>query len=114
MTPGGPKKLYTDWYSYLACLNSDNMELISNDPTESIEPEGVRTRSGRLVKADAIVLATGFELHRYLYPMKIGGEGGLELHEHVSLSSLQVTNSMLTMSSMPKTAVAHQAPTSAP
>ena len=84
MIPGGPNKLYTDWYSYLACLNSDNMELISNDPTESIEPEGVRTRSGRLVKADAIVLATGFELHRYLYPMKIVGEGGLELHEHVS------------------------------
>ncbi|KAF2155949.1 FAD/NAD(P)-binding domain-containing protein [Myriangium duriaei CBS 260.36] len=78
------KVLDTD---YLACLWRDNMELVPDDPIAHIESTGVRTRSGRLVLADAIVLATGFETHRLLFPMKIVGEAGLDLEQHWKVHS---------------------------
>lgn len=80
--PGCKRKvLDTD---YLSCLWRDNMELIPDDPVERILEDGVRTKSGRSVKADAIILATGFATHKLLFPMKIVGENGTDLHEHVS------------------------------
>lgn len=77
------KVLDTD---YLDCLSRPNMELVPDDPIQHIEPEGIRTKSGRLVPADAIVLATGFEFHRLYFPMRIVGSDGLDLEEHVSRS----------------------------
>ncbi|KAK5004579.1 hypothetical protein LTR60_006512, partial [Cryomyces antarcticus] len=68
--------------NYLACLHRDNVELVHDDPVEEIVEHGVRTRSGRQVKADAIVLATGFATHQVLFPMKIIGERGISLNEH--------------------------------
>ncbi|KAL2357051.1 hypothetical protein BJ546DRAFT_426549 [Cryomyces antarcticus] len=68
--------------NYLACLHRDNVELVHDDPVEEIVEHGVRTRSGRRVGADAIVLATGFATHQVLFPMKIIGERGISLNEH--------------------------------
>ncbi|KAF4949300.1 hypothetical protein FSARC_13507 [Fusarium sarcochroum] len=67
---------------YLACLHRDNVELIYDDPIQSIEAKGVRTVSGRLVPADAIVLAQGFETQTPLFPMKIYGKDGTAINEH--------------------------------
>lgn len=75
------KVLDTD---YLACLWRENMELVPDDPIEGIEEHGVRTRSGRFVRADAIVRATGFQTHKLLFPMTIRGRDGVSLEEHVS------------------------------
>lgn len=69
---------------YLACLHRENVELLYNDPIGSIVRNGVQTASGRLVEADAIILATGFETQKVLYPMDIRGENGVTLAEHVS------------------------------
>lgn len=69
---------------YLACLHQDNVELIYSDPVSEIFEDGVRTRSGRLVNADAIVLATGFETQKVLFPMDVRGEKGIHLNDHVS------------------------------
>lgn len=66
---------------YLSCLHRENVELIHDDPAERIVEDGVLTKSGRTIKADAIILATGFEVFRMLYPMKIIGEDGLSLNE---------------------------------
>lgn len=72
---------------YLACLHRDNVELVYDDPIQKVEAKGVRTSSGRVVTADAIVLAHGFETQKPLYPMKIFGKDGVSINEHVSILS---------------------------
>ncbi|GAB7344044.1 hypothetical protein MBLNU457_1963t1 [Dothideomycetes sp. NU457] len=73
------KVLDTD---YLASLWRDNMTLIPNDPISSIEANGVRTKSGSFIPADAIVLATGFQTSKLLFPMTIRGQNGQSLEDH--------------------------------
>ncbi|KAL4888366.1 hypothetical protein BDV59DRAFT_211167 [Aspergillus ambiguus] len=73
------KVLDTD---YLACLHRANMELMHDDPVERFTPAGVRTRSGREVPADAVILANGFQTQQLLHPLVIRGEGGVTLNEH--------------------------------
>lgn len=73
---------------YLACLHRENVELVYDDPIEEILKNGVRTASGRIVEADAIVLAHGFETQKLLTPMKIFGESGVSITDHVSRLSL--------------------------
>lgn len=68
---------------YLDCLHRDTVELVSDDPAEEIVEDAVKLRSGRLVSADAIVLANGFETLKILQPMEIRGLNGISLSEHV-------------------------------
>jgi len=74
------KVLDTD---YLKTLWRDNIELISDDSVERITENGVVTKTGRELNADAIVLATGFATQQMLFPMEIVGRDGISLHEHV-------------------------------
>ncbi|EMC94559.1 hypothetical protein BAUCODRAFT_73812 [Baudoinia panamericana UAMH 10762] len=67
---------------YLATLHRENVELIHDDPVKEITETGVRTQSGREVTADAIVLATGFEVFRMLFPMEIYGKDGHSLNDY--------------------------------
>lgn len=69
---------------YLAALHREGVELVWEDPVVEVVEEGVRTRSGRVVRADAVVLASGFETRKMLFPMEIVGRGGVALEEHVS------------------------------
>ena len=75
------KVLDTD---YLKTLWRDNIELVSDDPVEQITETGVVTKSGREVKADAIILATGFATQQMLFPMEIIGRDGMSLSQYVS------------------------------
>ena len=85
------KVLDTD---YLACLWRENMELVTDDSIQEIVEDGIKTRGGRVVKADAIVRATGFQTAKLLFPMKIIGKGGESLEDHVSPSSVLGTHSL--------------------
>jgi cation diffusion facilitator CzcD-associated flavoprotein CzcO len=76
---------------YLACLHRDNVELVHSDPIEEVTETGVRTRSGREVHADAIILANGFQTQQMLFPMEITGEKGVTLNEHVRFFSLSLS-----------------------
>lgn len=67
---------------YLECLHRKNVELIAEDPVEELTESGVRTRSGRELSADAIVMATGFQVFRMLFPMEIHGQDGVQLNEY--------------------------------
>ncbi|KAK4983124.1 hypothetical protein LTR50_007409 [Elasticomyces elasticus] len=67
---------------YLECLWKENMELVADDSVGEIMEEGVKTKNGRFVRADAVVLATGFATHQVLFPMKITGEKGISLNDH--------------------------------
>ena len=69
---------------YLASLYRDNVELVYEDPIAEVLPTGVRTKSGRVISADAIVLAHGFETQKLLVPMEIIGRGGIDVYKHVS------------------------------
>jgi cation diffusion facilitator CzcD-associated flavoprotein CzcO len=69
---------------YLKSLWRENVELVSDDPVERIVEEGVVTRSGREVRADAVVLAIGFATQQMLCPMEIVGREGVGLNDHVS------------------------------
>jgi cation diffusion facilitator CzcD-associated flavoprotein CzcO len=44
-----------------------------------VEPEGVRTKDGRLHALDVLVLATGFRVDRFLRPIEVIGRDGLRL-----------------------------------
>ncbi|KAI7498286.1 monooxygenase [Hortaea werneckii] len=67
---------------YLSTLWRENVELIADDPVEKIMPHSVMTKSGRELKADAIVMATGFAVFRMLFPMEIYGQNGISLNEY--------------------------------
>lgn len=69
---------------YLECLHHDNVELVYKDPIEEIVENGVRTKSGRFVEADAIVLANGFQMNDILPTLNLRGEGGVTVRDHVS------------------------------
>jgi 4-hydroxyacetophenone monooxygenase len=77
--PAYGKRILIDNH-WFRMLKRDNVDLIT-DPIEKIVPEGVRTKDGRLWRADALVLATGFKVSKMLFPMKIFGREGCELHD---------------------------------
>lgn len=83
---------------YLDCLHRQNVELIYDDPIVEIVKDGVQTVSGRKVKADAIILATGFQTQRLLFPMDIRGEEGTSVAEHVSFPALVNASSLIASS----------------
>ncbi|KAK1533129.1 hypothetical protein CPAR01_09837 [Colletotrichum paranaense] len=80
---------------YLKSLHRSNVELIYDDPAEEIIKSGIRTKSGRVVSADAIILAHGFETQKFLFPMKIFGKGGVDLYDHWNNVSEGVPSSYL-------------------
>ncbi len=67
-------------HDYYRALQRDNVELVT-DPIARVTPTGVVTTTGRVVDADAIVLATGFETSHYLSGIEVVGIGGQRLHE---------------------------------
>jgi 4-hydroxyacetophenone monooxygenase len=77
--PAYGKRILIDnhWFRMLKRANVD----LVTDPIESIVPEGIRMKDGRLWQADALVLATGFKVSKMLHPMSIVGNEGRELHE---------------------------------
>jgi len=77
--PAYGKRILIDNH-WFRMLKRDNVDLIT-EAIDRIEPQGVRTTDGRLWEADALVFATGFKVAKMLFPMKIFGRGGSELHE---------------------------------
>ncbi|KAJ4365378.1 hypothetical protein N0V95_000525 [Ascochyta clinopodiicola] len=80
---------------YLQSLHQPNVELVYDDPIAKISEHGVHTASGRFVHADAIVLATGFQTHRFLFPMQIVGESCTTLQEHWDKVSAECAESVM-------------------
>lgn len=66
--------------TFYDAVQRDNVDVVT-DAIEQIETTGVRTKDGTLHEADVVVLATGFEAHAYMRPMKLVGEGGLTIED---------------------------------
>lgn len=80
--PGYPvmaKRLPKD-NGWFAALRRDNVHLVT-EPIDRVTPTGVRTTDGVDHDADLLVLATGFRVNDFLWPMHIEGEGGVTLEE---------------------------------
>jgi 4-hydroxyacetophenone monooxygenase len=73
------KRMLQDNGSWLGALQKDHVELVTEGITQ-IEPDGIRCGS-EFHPVDAIVYATGFDNHKWLYPMRISGRGGRVLAE---------------------------------
>ena len=66
-----------EWFK---TLKRDNVDLVTT-AIARVTPNGVETTDGVMHPADVLVLATGFEAMRLLWPMDIRGVGGQSLHE---------------------------------
>jgi len=77
--PVGCKRLIMS-DGFYAAIQRPNAELVT-DGIERIETTGVRTTDGRLHELDVLVLATGFDTHRFFRPMQITGTDGRTLDE---------------------------------
>jgi cyclohexanone monooxygenase len=81
--PIGAKRQISDT-GYYEMYNRPNVTLedIRTDPIERITPEGVLLASGKLVEADMIVFATGFDaMTGPLFGLNIEGAGGTRLRD---------------------------------
>jgi cation diffusion facilitator CzcD-associated flavoprotein CzcO len=65
---------------FYQAIQKPNAELVT-DGIERVEPDGVRTKDGRLHGLDVLVLATGFRADRFLRPMRVNGRDGKTLDD---------------------------------
>lgn len=78
--PLGGKRALFDNGVWVKALKRDNVDLETSAITE-ITPKGVITADGTLHEVDVIIYGTGFHASKFLWPMKIKGRGGKDLHE---------------------------------
>ncbi len=65
---------------WFAALKQPHVQLVTS-AVAGLEPTGVRAASGEFTEADIVVLCTGFQARRFLYPMHIRGRSGRTLEE---------------------------------
>ncbi len=78
--PACGKRTLQDNGSWLQTLQRDNVELVRT-PIREITARGVVTDDGVTHDADVIVYATGFRHTDVLWPLKVIGRNGIDLHE---------------------------------
>ena len=66
------------WYRTLV---RDDVELVT-EPILEVTPDAVVTRDGTKHPVDVLLLATGYQAGKFLWPMEIKGRDGIDLHEH--------------------------------
>jgi cation diffusion facilitator CzcD-associated flavoprotein CzcO len=65
---------------FYAAIQRPNATLVT-EGIARIEPDGVRTRDGRLHPLDVLVLATGFRVDRFVRPIEVVGRDGTALDD---------------------------------
>ncbi|HTQ22119.1 NAD(P)/FAD-dependent oxidoreductase, partial [Mycobacterium sp.] len=78
--PATGKRTLQDNGSWLRTLQRDNVELV-RIPIQRITPRGIVTEDGVTHDVDIIVYATGFRHTDVLWPLKVIGRNGIDLHE---------------------------------
>jgi 4-hydroxyacetophenone monooxygenase len=77
--PATGKRTLQDNGSWLQTLQRDNVELVRT-PIQRITPRGIVTSDGATHDVDVIVYATGFRHTDVLWPLKVTGRNGIDLH----------------------------------
>jgi 4-hydroxyacetophenone monooxygenase len=78
--PATGKRTLQDNGSWLRTLQRDDVELVRT-PIRKIARRGVVTEDGVTHDADVIVYATGFRHTDVLWPLKVTGRDGIDLHD---------------------------------
>lgn len=78
--PLGGKRALLDNGVWVSALKRDNVDL-RVEPIQEITAEGVVTADGVLHPADVLIYGTGFHASRFLWPIRIKGRDGRDLHE---------------------------------
>ncbi len=65
---------------FYEAIQKPNAVLVT-EGIDRIEPEGVRTTDGTLHRLDVLVLATGFQVDRFVRPMHVVGRDGVDLDD---------------------------------
>lgn len=65
---------------FYRAMQRDNVDLVT-DAIDHVESRGIVTADGVLHEVDVIALATGFDAHAYMRPMRIAGRGGRTVDE---------------------------------
>jgi cation diffusion facilitator CzcD-associated flavoprotein CzcO len=65
---------------FYEAIQQPNAELVTST-IEQLEAEGVRTADGTLHPLDVFVIATGFQVDRFIRPTKVIGRGGKDLDD---------------------------------
>lgn len=74
------KRMLQDNGSWLAALQKDNVELVT-EGIDRITEDAVITQSGERYSVDFIVFAAGFKAGQFLWPMRVEGREGKILNE---------------------------------
>jgi len=77
--PVWAKRLIVD-NNWFPTIGRDNVELLTNS-IEAITETGILLDDGTTREVDIIILATGFESNRFLWPMEIRGKSGQSLED---------------------------------
>jgi 4-hydroxyacetophenone monooxygenase len=77
--PATGKRTLQDNGSWLRTLQRDNVELVRT-PIQRITPTGIVTQDGAAHDVDVIIYATGFRHTDVLWPLKVLGRNGIDLH----------------------------------
>ncbi len=77
--PVGGKRSLLDNGVWIEALKRDNVELVTEGISE-ITPQGIATVDGQSHEFDVIIYGTGFYASKFLWPMKITGRDGADLH----------------------------------
>ncbi|MEC9345906.1 MAG: NAD(P)/FAD-dependent oxidoreductase [Pseudomonadota bacterium] len=75
----GCKRLVMSGDFYEA-IQQPNATLVT-DRIERVTASGIRTADGKVHELDVLVLATGFDTHRFFRPMRVSGPGGRSLDQ---------------------------------
>lgn len=77
--PPGAKRMLRDNGTWPEMLKSANVDLVTTGISHLSE-NAIHTVDGQTIPADVIICATGFKAADFLYPLKITGAGGADLH----------------------------------
>lgn len=77
--PPGAKRMLRDNGTWPEMLKSDNVALVTTGISHLSE-HAIHTVDGHVIEVDVIICATGFKSADFLYPLKITGSKGADLH----------------------------------
>lgn len=75
------KRMVRDNGVWANALKQPHVSLVT-DRISRVTEEGIVTEDGTLHELDVIIYGTGFQASRFLQPITVRGQDGLDLHEH--------------------------------
>ncbi|ORA36173.1 monooxygenase [Mycobacterium branderi] len=76
--PGCKRLIFSP--SFYRAVQRDNVH-VATEKIDHVRPDGVQTSDGQVHQLDVLVLATGFDAHAYMRPMRLTGRDGITMDD---------------------------------